>query len=46
MEFKIVENCAGLLHYYYILNDSNIIQKIPSKMLFNKKVVQSLEQIE
>ena len=34
-----VENCAGHLRYYYISNDSDIIQKVPSEMLFNKKVV-------
>ena len=34
-----VENCAGDLHYYYISNDSDIVQKVPSEMLFNKKVV-------
>ena len=34
-----VENCAGDLHYYYISNDSDFVQKVPSEMLFNKKVV-------
>ena len=28
-----VENCAGHLHYYYMSNDSDIIQKVPSEML-------------
>ena len=34
-----VENCAEDLHHYYISNDSDIIQKVLSEMLFNKKVV-------